>query len=888
MKEWLQKLTDPSRDVYERRYRLMSLISIVAMMIWLLVALLMDGYAPRILFFGVCDLLFIPVMMITLKTGKIQLGAGSSALVLVFLMLPVAFFNNGGIYAGAPNWSIISMVFVTMTVRGGFRTFLLLSDIVMTVILYVATWQFPELLEEFTPASAYVDSAASLIITGLLVSSMFLFQLYMAWQEQQRLKMQQEEILSLNRAQNRFFSSMSHEIRTPVNTIVGLNEMILRQDLPPEVLEDASQVRAAGKILLHLVGDILDMSKLESGNMELFLSDYDLGLLLSEVVGMMWIQAHSKGLAFHVDVDPELPSRLNGDEMRIRQILINVLGNAVKYTKEGSVTLTVHGKREDGNFSLLFSVSDTGIGIRKENLPQIFNAFRRVDVEENRNIEGTGLGLSIVRQFVDLMGGSISVNSVYTVGSTFIIELPQTVVSTEGVGRIDVEKHQAQIRPERTSVRLKAPEARVLVVDDDKANRMVVEKLLSDTLMQIDGVSSGREALEKTLRVQYHLIFMDHLMPEMDGISCLTKIREQMGGFSKEAKVVVLTANADNDARALYARAGFDGYLLKPTSGEALEKECMRQLPRELVHFIREDKSIVEESMLWMDEYKKKEAIVITTDSIADLPSALIQEYRIGVIPHNVRTSEGIFQDGVEIESNSLVDYMATHDLVKTLAPEVKAYEQFFAQELSRGSHVLHISISAKIEGSGYQNAAEAAKAFDNVTVFDSEHLSSGEGLLALQAARLSMEGSPLKEILEALDRSKAKIHSSFIVDNLGYMERAGYVSRRAQRFASAMMLRPTISLKRGRFGFGRIFLGSRERTWKKYMNAELGKSRKKQGELFVTYVGLSQGERKLLRQMLEEMDRFEKIYFQKASPAIAVNCGPGTFGLLYEEKSLA
>lgn len=700
MKEWLNKLNDSSRDVYERRYRLLSAVSILMLFLWLLVALIVDGYSIRIAFFGIFDLLFIPTMIFTLRSGKLQLGAGASGFVLVFLMLPFAFFYNGGITAGAPNWCLIALMFVMLTVRGKLRTFLLASDILLTILCYVFTWTHPELVDANTIASDYVDSLSSLIITGILIGIMFLFQLHMANQERALQEKQQKEILDLSRAQNRFFSSMSHEIRTPVNTIIGLNEMILRENVSDEVAEDAGQVRSAGKMLLHLVNDILDLSKLESGQMELSISSYSLGNLFSEIVGMMWIHAKEKGLAFHVDIDPKLPSRLQGDEIRIRQILINVLSNAIKYTDKGSVRLNVQWKpaaepeaavrinqddvpadaaeRSSHNGWLVFQVSDTGRGIKKEDLPYLFTAFKRVESDENRRIEGTGLGLSIVRQLVDCMDGDITVHSIYRKGSAFTIEIPQTDTGAEPIGVIDVESRRLMHAHAKYVPSFEAPEANVLVVDDNAANRMVVTKLLRDTKIRTDTASGGKEALEMTLQKKYNLIFMDHLMPGLDGVTCLSLLRSQPGGLCKEAKVVALTANADAGSRQFYAQKGFDGYQVKPCSGEELEKACLRLLPRELVKLIRKDNAIVESSMSWMSPGEKREEVIITTDSIADLPQSVIRKYHIGVISHYVRTEEGFFRDGEEIESNGLISYMDEGNFAKTLAPGVADYEAFF------------------------------------------------------------------------------------------------------------------------------------------------------------------------------------------------------------------
>ena len=248
---------------------------------------------------------------------------------------------------------------------------------------------------------------------------------------------QKKELEGLSQAQNTFFSSMSHEIRTPINTIIGLNEMILREEISDEVAQDAANIQSAGKMLLHLINDILDMSKLESGQMEIVNSTYNTADMLSDIVGMLWIRAQDKGLKFSVEVEPSLPSQLVGDEMRIRQVLINILNNAIKYTKEGSVKLSIQCENKGSNTSkIIYTVSDTGMGIRKENIPHLFDAFKRMDEDKNKYIEGTGLGLSIVKQLVDMMNGTITVNSIYMKGSTFIIEIPQEIADDTEVGDI--------------------------------------------------------------------------------------------------------------------------------------------------------------------------------------------------------------------------------------------------------------------------------------------------------------------------------------------------------------------------------------------------------------------------------------------------------------------
>ena len=699
---------------------------------------------------------------------------------------------------------------------------------------------------------------------------------------------QHHEIEILNKAQNSFFSNMSHEIRTPINTIIGLNEMILREDVSEEVMEDAANIKSAGKLLLNLINDILDMSKIQSGRMQLLDAPYQTGEMLSDLVGMMWIRAKEKKLEFHVDVSPDIPNDVVGDEVRIKQILINVLNNAIKYTKEGSVSLSVQSEMIDDNtVNMIYNVTDTGVGIKPEDIPYLFSAFKRVDEDTNKHIEGTGLGLSIVKQLVDLMGGKVTVNSIYTKGSTFIIEIPQIIETQTKMGQYDFDKTKSLATHKDYLPRFEAPQARVLVVDDNEANLMVVQKLLRGTKVRIDTALSGAEALRKTLNIKYDVIFMDHLMPEMDGIECKNKIIDQTGGRSRESSIVILTANADEQNRALYMRENFDGYLVKPVSGNDLENELYRLLPKEIVHITGNRTEIAEETISWMHGDRKRKRVIITTESVADLPQELITKYGIAVLPHKVCTAEGIFKDGKEIDTRGVLKYMENSESsMLPTAPTVKEVEEFFAKQLSIANNIIHISISSKVENSGYPVALEAAKSFDSVFVFDTGHLSSGQGLLAIEACRMAEAGKSPEEILARIEKLKKKVHTSFIVDNLDFLARAKQVGKGIANLVNSLMGRPVLVLKKGKMGLGMLYFGSRKRAWKSYINTCLSNDKPIDTRiLFVTYVGISKKDLDWIREQITRKVKFDEVYFQQASPAIAVNCGPGTFGLLLREK---
>lgn len=875
-------------SLHERLFVLIAAVTLGAWLITLVEISFTGAKLPEILALLAGVILFGGTAMLSIKFDRISVGAVILSAGLVFAYLPFTFFFGGGIYGDAPLWFLYSILFVNMSLDGKSRYIMLGLDLVTALVCWYLSYTHPELIVSNNAKMAHIFSIIALILIGICVSILVGFRNKMYLREVRRSREQKKEIENLSQAQNQFFSSMSHEIRTPINTIIALNEMILRENISDEVAEDAVNIQSASKMLLHLINDILDMSKFASGQMELAPAVYEPGDMLSDIVGMMWIRAKEKKLDFTVNVAPDIPAKLMGDEVRIKQILINVINNAIKYTKEGSVSLTIQsGETAGGVMNVIYSVSDTGIGIKKENIPYLFTAFKRVDQEKTRHIEGTGLGLSIVRQFVDLMGGKITVNSVYTKGSTFIIEIPQKVVSDQSIGEISLNSSRPRNLSGPHSARFEAPEAKVLVVDDNASNLLVVSKLLRETKVQVECVQSGAEALKHTIGEHYHVIFMDHLMPEMDGIECFREIRSQIGGHCKESKIVALTANAGGENRALYEKEGFDGYLVKPITGDELEKELYRLLPKDLTYVAGESEEILEETVSWMKNEQRKKSVVITTESVADLPQELIDKYGIAVLPHLVCTEEGRFLDGIEIETKGLLDYMENKDRkVVTDAPPVQQIESFFASQLEGANNILHISISSSLANSGCIAAIEAARAFDNVTVIDSGHLSSGQGLMVIEACRLAEEGKSIEEIVKHLERVKSKIHSSFVVDNLDFLARAKQVSRKTAEVTKSLMARPVLVLKRGKMGIGKVYFGPRERVWKRYIGSVLrNTSRIDSRILFVTYVGLTKHEMDWIRQEIEKRASFEAIYFKQASPVIAVNCGAGTFGLLIRDR---
>ena len=650
--------------------------------------------------------------------------------------------------------------------------------------------------------------------------------------------------------------------------------------------ENARNIQGASKLLLTLINDILDISKIKSGKMEIVNVSYETGALFSEIVNMIWIKAKEKGLEFKLHVDSSIPSMLCGDEVRIKQILINLLNNAVKYTSEGSVTLSVRCERRSvNNVRVWYSVEDTGQGVRKENIPYIFNAFRRVDEEKNRYIEGTGLGLSIVKQLVELMGGEISVNSVYTKGSTFIVTLDQDIVDEKELGSFTLASRTSVREGEPYRQSFEAPDAHILVVDDNDMNLMVVSRLLSDTKIQIDTAANGAECLRLTQNHHYDCILMDHMMPEMDGIECLHALRTQPAGLCQDVPVVALTANAGSDNQLLYRKEGFSGYLAKPVSGALLEAAVLSILPKELVQISEEvERADIEKDILIFEQAKRR-SILVTTDSVCDLPESLRKEFGISVCPYYVCTDEGRFLDGRELKPDELLMHIAGGGTGYSQPPEVEDYERFFAEKLTEAQNVIHITM-AKHVSEGYQNALEAAKSFENVTVINSGHLSSSMGLTVLCAAYMAEHHAAKEEIVEAVKRMERFISSAFIINSTHMMCQSGRISKKIQILCDALLLHPVLVLRKSKMVVGSMEMGSFSHATKKYIRKTLQDTRNIDRRiLFITYSGMEKEKLQHIQNVVQQYCPFERVYLQKASSAIASNCGPGSFGLLFMRR---
>ena len=877
---------DPERDFVERVFLVLTLVSEVTVFI-ALIGDIAFRENPREIIVLIATLIFVPlIVLVSLYFNKLKLAIRFIVICLVVAILPALFFFGGGVEGGGVIWIIFAFMYVGLVLRGRWRNIMFLLITILSLVCFLISYYHAEYVYDHTRAMFFADSFISLVLVGILCFVMTWVQGRIFSEENERAKKEAERAEELTRAQNRFFSSMSHEIRTPINSILGLNELILRdQEASEDIVRDASGIQGSGKMLLALINDILDFSKIEAGSMDIVPVDYKVGDMLSEIVNMMWLRAHDKELGFEVSVDPEVPMVLYGDEVRIKQIIINLLNNAVKYTSKGHVELRVESKDIDEDIvELGISVSDTGMGIKKEDIPFLFDAFKRVDAGKNRHIEGTGLGLSIVKQLVELMDGTISVNSVYGEGSTFTVTIRQMVSDHGMIGELNIHNQQMVGRSAYESSFM-APEVRILIVDDNEMNLEVESRLLADTDMGIDKAISGKEALEMCLKAHYDAIFMDHLMPGMNGIECLEHIRGQQGGLNRNTPVIVLTANAGSENRALYNQAGFDGYLVKPVSGEAMEEVLIQHISREKV-ILRNMMMGNNEDIHASDKYAEKVPVIIASSSMCDLPDSVIKKLNIPIIPCSIKTDDGVFKDGIHVDANELIRYMTSGGEAVSSAPDEYEYTEFFAEVLKRTHHIIYISITSSTSDE-YRAASEAAKAFDNVSVINSECLSSATGLLVLIAHKLVQQGLTAEEIVSELEEVKHRLKCSFVIDTTEYIARKGLISNNVRRIADALNLHPALRLKNNKVGIGGLWVGRTKRAYKKYIRRALPVDTIPDSDVaFVTYVDVPEETLLWIEEEIRKTAYFEHIVFGQASAAISSNCGPGTFGILYFLKS--
>ena len=598
-----------------RRFRLLTLSTFFAAFLEVSSTLLIDGWSHQIVvniaartlyyasinFNAYCLMRYVEAYVHVDNPkfaffNKILLISSFVVLILNLMPYTYGFFfiivNDGGLFMGTYNtlWrSVYVLYFVAMALwlqithreyYTGKSQYIVLNSIVgLLIAANIVQYIFVR-----TVLFTYAVAAVMLFITFFYYEAPTYRRMLTIESDLEEARKEAEHQTNLSNAANRaksdFLANTSHEIRTPMNAILGMNEMILKESRDPEIRQSALDIRKAGNHLLSIINNILDISKIESGKMELYKADYHLWQMLKDIEDAAFESVHEKGLKFVLELDRSLPEHLYGDEDRIRQVIVNLIDNAVKYTMKGTITLIVKGRLREHSVNLTISVKDTGLGIRQEDIGKLFQSFERVNLNETQSIQGAGLGLTLVRYLMELMGGKVRAQSDYGKGSTFTIELTQHLASEGFHGSI--AEYEALLNDDSNSEiddrPFTCPEAKILVVDDTPVNLVVARGMLKESKSQVDTAESGEDALELLKSNRYDIIFLDHRMPGMDGVETLKHAKE----IDESAKYIALTAHSGTGLRDEYIAMGFDDYLPKPMKADALRKILALYIPESL------------------------------------------------------------------------------------------------------------------------------------------------------------------------------------------------------------------------------------------------------------------------------------------------------------------
>lgn len=888
-KKLFQKIYGEDCELRERTFRTIVIVGCIATILAITEIFIVMQLHPLLVSALLCLLLGMGVsMFVIFKYRKYNLASSLLGIGIVGIVMPILFCLSGAVDSGSSVWLALGMIYLFLMFSGKKLACYLIFSIVMYGATYGITYFYPGLVVPMrSRGAAYVDSLFSVIAVGI-ISGLIIKANMIVFEKEHKLNVEQNEELERSRdAKNVFFANMSHEIRTPINAIIGLNEMIMRLNPEGETLEYAKDIEVASKMLLSQVNDILDLSQLEMQKMKLVPIEYQTKRMFRDLSDMVRMQAEKKGLALHMDIDRNLPSVLYGDEKRLKQVLLNLLDNAVKYTAEGSVSLSVQfDKVSENEISLKAAVVDTGIGIRKEDIGHIYESFNRLDEKKNKRIIGSGLGLSITKQLVDLLGGEITIDSIYTKGSIFTVIVKQKIINETPIGNVMFAQEE-RASGETYKPLFEAPEARILIVDDNRMNSMVASKLLSYTKMQVDVAGSGTECLEMTKKKYYHVILMDSMMPDMDGEETMKALQIQENGLCRESAVIVITGNTKAGARGEYLEQGFDGYVEKPIQGRLLEEEIMQFLPGDIIE-VSETKDKADSDMGQMQRLigKKRKKIYVTSDCACDIPADLLEEYDIRMMYLYIKTPHGRFADTREIDIDSLSRYVEEESSTAYAdSVTVEEYEQFFAETLAQADSVIHISLASR-SGKSYSIAQTAAKNFDHVHIIDSGQISGGQGLITLCAAKMAKEGANVKEICEKLEKKLEHINTRVIMPGADIFYQNGRARKITAKACQIFSLHPYMMMHQKKAILVALFGGSLEHAWRQAIAWTFRRKRKiDSGIVFISHVGCSVKQQEWIRREILKRVPFEQVIIQKTSFTNACNVGQKAIGIAYFTK---
>lgn len=872
-------------SIQENLFRIIILVGETAAIGVLIENAIVNGISFALIPLFVITLFFSVSAYLTFFKKKVEWGSILTGVALIVLVFPDSFFTTGGIEGGTTVWFILGIFYTFMIFKGIKFWIFLALNIVVDAIVYFYGYLHPEKISPLDSRKAiFFDSFFAIVAVGLMCGIIMHYQIRLYEAERALAEKQRDELEKTNASQNAFFTGMSHEIRTPMNSILGLDELILRQEKDEQIREYAENIKGASRLLLELINDILDVSQLKQKRMDIVPVEYKPEQMFRDLMQVISVRATEKKLNLLIDMDEDIPSILVGDEKRLKQIMLNLLTNAVKYTNEGYVEIVVEGEKKEHNlFSMKISVRDSGIGIRKEDLDGLYDSFRRVDLSRNVKVEGSGLGLAITKQLVDLMGGTITVDSIYTKGSTFTVILDQEIVNEEPIGKVNLLSEGVSEAATYYERSFEAPEARILVVDDNAMNRMVMAQLLKETKLNVDCVASGEECLQATGQKYYNVILMDYMMPDMNGAETLAQIRRQENSLCRDTSVILLTAGDAASSKQLADENGFDSFLEKPISADLLEKELLKYIPEELIEYRSKESSldVLDEENIRIRHKKRK--LCITTDCVCELPDELISKYDVKVMYLYIRTPRGRFADTREIDSDNL-SYFFNDEKSQIIADSVtiEEYEEFFAKALLEAENVIHISMAAN-SGKSYGVAVAAAKGFDHVRVIDSGQISCGEGLIVRKAAMLAKEGATVEELSEAIEKLKHQVETRFVMPNAENFYRHGYVDRATAKICEIFHMHPILHMRKSYIKIMGVYFGSTEATWHKFVRNILWNKKRINPEVVcITYVTLTAAQREFFKQEVLKRFPFEEVILQKASFSNAINAGPMTVGIAY------
>lgn len=813
------------------------------------------------------------------KYKKIEISVAIVGFVGIVLVFPLIFFLSGGINGGASIWFVLGIFYAIGMFNGKRMYFFLLLAIFVDSFVYLFAYSHPDIIISLSSdKEVYVDSLFGIIAVGLMMGWVTKYQLVSYNKEKELALEQKRELEVLTKSKNIFFTNMSHEIRTPISTIMGLNEMILRNEsISDEISEKAIGIQNSSRVLISLVNDILDMSLIDSNQMYITNSKYNVIESLKELIEIISPKAKEKNLEFVIKIDSNIPEELIGDERRIKQVVLNLLKNAVKYTREGAVIFSVSLENmKEGECNLLITVEDTGIGIKNEHLSSIFEEF-------SNKTKSSGLGLAVSKKIVELMDGEITVESIYTKGSVFKIELKQGIANTLPVGDIDFNKMKIGV-PNKYKQAFEAPEAKILIVDDNEENRDVICQLLLSTKIKIDLAKSGEECLEKTTKSYYNLILIDRIMPDMDGIDTMRNVRRQEYGLCRNTPIVVISADSTSTTSRRFKELGFDAFLEKPFESKVLENLILDFLPAELIEY-RADEEYIEENnseSQFSSLYRRKK-IYITADCVCDIPEELLKKYDIRLMYLYINTGSTRFCDTKEVNSDNLSKMLIrSNNELFAEAASVEDYENFFGECLLEAEEVVHISLGKNM-GISYNNADIASKGFSHVKVVDSGFTSGGMALVVLNAARMAMRGGTVEELCAEVERIKKNIVSNFMMPSVNIFYQNGYTNGFTAKLCKIFRFHPILFTKQSSLKISRVMSGNIDISQRRFVKYVINLRRKKIYDIvFITHAGLSVEQQEMIYDEINKTGKFKKIVMQSCSVTNACFSGIGTLGIAY------